>query len=195
MILFWNTVSDITGIELQREHIRQAAILTFVNVVILSLIFSIINIVRRRIMVDKPVKRIVDAAERIMQGDLSVRIEKASSADPNDGFNTVIDYFNKMAQELSGMETLRTDFVANVSHELKTPLSVMQNYGTLLLGGGMSCTMVWKEELFIQGIILGAIGIVCIIAAYPIYLHITGKRKKKLAPEIIRLTDELTKGQ
>ena len=82
MILFWNTVSDITGIELQREHIRQAAILTFVNVVILSLIFSLIDIVRRRIMVDKPVKRIVDAAERIMQGDLSVRIEKASSADP-----------------------------------------------------------------------------------------------------------------
>lgn len=83
-------------------------------------------------MVDKPVKRIVDAAERIMQGDLSVRIEKVNSSDPNDGFNTVIDYFNKMAQELSGMETLRTDFVANVSHELKTPLSVMQNYGTLL---------------------------------------------------------------
>ena len=51
MILFLNKVSDITGIELQREHIRQAAILTFVNVVILSLIFSLIDIIRRRIMV------------------------------------------------------------------------------------------------------------------------------------------------
>jgi signal transduction histidine kinase len=83
-------------------------------------------------MVTRPVKKIVAAAEKIMQGDLSVRIEKKRSIDPNDGFNTIIDYFNKMAEELSGMETLRTDFIANVSHELKTPLAVMQNYSVML---------------------------------------------------------------
>lgn len=138
MVLFLNTMSAVTGIELQREHIKPAAEVTFLNVIFLSLICAFIDALRRRFMVDRPVRRIVHAAEKIMQGDLSVRIQKVRSIDPNDGFNTVIDYFNRMTEELSGMETLRTDFIANVSHELKTPLAVMQNYGTLLQQPGIS---------------------------------------------------------
>lgn len=62
---------------------------------------------------------------------------------------------------------------------------------TLLLGVGMCCTMVWTETMFIPGIIIGVIGIVGISVAYPLYNHITKKQRKKLAPEILRLTDEL----
>ena len=64
--------------------------------------------------------------------------------------------------------------------------------GTLLLGLGMCCTMVWAETVFIPGLIIGALGIAGIIAAYPLYMHITRKQREKLAPEIIRLTDELS---
>lgn len=64
--------------------------------------------------------------------------------------------------------------------------------GTLLLGLGMCCTMVWAETLFVPGIIIGTLGIAGIIAAYPLYMHITRRQREKLAPEIIRLTDELS---
>ena len=131
MILFFSLLGT-TGIELTEDNIRPAAILTFGNVVWLSLLCTIIDGIRRRHMVERPVRRIISAAEKIMNGEFSTRMELFPGIYDTDGFNTIIRYFNKMAEELSGTETLRTDFIANVSHELKTPLAVMQNYGTML---------------------------------------------------------------
>ena len=64
----------------------------------------------------------------------------------------------------------------------------------LLLGIGMCCTMVpgW-EQYFIPGIAIGVVGIVGVIAAYPIYNHMVKRKREKLAPEIMRLSDELMK--
>ena len=132
MILFLNMMTRATGFELTQEYIEQAAKVTFLNVALLSLLCTVIDGIRRRIMVKRPVKRIVSAAEQIMKGDFSVRIPSLRSADKMSGFDVIADYFNQMAEELSGTETLRTDYIANVSHELKTPLAVIQNYGTLL---------------------------------------------------------------
>ncbi|MBR6624239.1 MAG: hypothetical protein IKK91_10155 [Ruminococcus sp.] len=64
--------------------------------------------------------------------------------------------------------------------------------GTLILGTGMSLCMVWTD-MFLPGIIIGIIGIAVVSSAYPLYSHITKKERKKIAPEIIRLTDELMK--
>ena len=64
--------------------------------------------------------------------------------------------------------------------------------GALILGTGMSMCMVWTE-LFVLGIIVGIIGIVMVSAAYPLYSYVTKKEREKIAPEIIRLTDELMK--
>lgn len=64
----------------------------------------------------------------------------------------------------------------------------------LLLGVGMCCTMLpgW-EQYFIPGIAVGVVGIAGVIAAYPIYTHMVKRKREKLAPEIMRLSDELMK--
>jgi signal transduction histidine kinase len=104
---------------------------------LIAVIFTLVDHIRRKISVDRPVKIITDATEKFMKGDFSVRISPMQGAG-SEGFNQIIIAINSMAQELSGIETLRTDFVSNVSHEMKTPLSVMQNYGTLLQGAELS---------------------------------------------------------
>ena len=65
--------------------------------------------------------------------------------------------------------------------------------GTLLLGFGMSCALVWAETLFVLGIITGIVGIAIVALAYPVYKAVAEKMRKKVAPEIIRLADELMK--
>lgn len=137
MTLFVTTLSKSLNIEFTEENIAAAAKLTFGNVILISLLFSLIDAARRRATVDKPVGRIIEAAEKLMQGDFSVRIAPISKFATDNNFNKIIECFNKMAQELGSVETLRTDFIANVSHEMKTPLAVMQNYGTLLQAPGL----------------------------------------------------------
>lgn len=66
-------------------------------------------------------------------------------------------------------------------------------FGCLLFGLGMCCTMVWGRTLFVWGIIVGIIGIGIMCLAYPIYTKITENQKEKLAPQILALTEELSK--
>ena len=64
----------------------------------------------------------------------------------------------------------------------------------LLFGVGMCCTMVpgW-EQYFIPGVAVGVVGIIGVLAAYPIYNHMVKRKRAELAPEIMRLSDELMK--
>lgn len=65
--------------------------------------------------------------------------------------------------------------------------------GALLLGVGMCCTILWMGAWFVPGIAIGVVGIAGVSAAYPVYNHVTKKEREKIAPEIIRMTDELLK--
>lgn len=130
--LFVSALSATLDLELTKENLDVASKLTFINVVALSLIFTVIDALRRKFTTQRVTKHIAIAAKRIVNGDFDARISHVNSLGTDENFNEIIDCFNQMAQELSSVETLRTDFVSNVSHEMKTPLTVIQNYGTLL---------------------------------------------------------------
>jgi len=132
-MLFVTVLTRTLGITLTEENLNAAAKLTFANVVFLSAVFTLIDGIRRKLTVDRPVEQIRQAAQKITEGDFTARVPHAKAiVDLSYKFNDIADSFNKMAEELGSVETLRTDFIANVSHEMKTPLAVMQNYGTLL---------------------------------------------------------------
>ena len=124
--LFFDSMS------LDTDMIRRNAPLTFLNVFFLSLFCCVAEGLMRRFTVDKPLKRIREATNRMAQGDLTARIDTSDLPAYNVDFIEIAEDFNLMAKELSSTETLRTDFVSNVSHELKTPLAVMRNYAALL---------------------------------------------------------------
>ena len=61
--------------------------------------------------------------------------------------------------------------------------------GTLIMGLGMCMCLEWSQ--FVWGIILGILGIAILASAYPVFNKITQKQKEKIAPEILRLTEEI----
>lgn len=94
-------------------------------------------------------------------------------------------------KEADKMEQLRR-LDAGVTQKGTAISLVVGVIGALVLGVGMCCCMVWTD-LFILGIAVGIIGIAAVSAAYPLYNYVTKKEREKIAPEIIRLTDELMK--
>lgn len=90
-----------------------------------------------------------------------------------------MDYLRKLDQSVTRKGTLCSLVIGII--------------GALLLGIGMCCAMVWQGMWLIPGIAVGVAGIVLVSFAYPIYQRVTQKEREKIAPEIMRITDELMK--
>ncbi len=138
IMLFVSTLQSTLHHNFTEEEIASAAKITFVNVVFISAFMAAIDYLRRKFAVERPVKKITQAANKMIAGDFSVRIEPMSKLSAYEGFTEIADCINQMARELGSVETLRTDFISNVSHEMKTPLAVIHNYGTLLQSPDLS---------------------------------------------------------
>lgn len=97
---------------------------------------TLIYFVKGRVYYDK-IKIICDVAEVVAKGDLSARVPVEINK-PKSEMDYLFVNFNKMLVEISSLENMRNDFVADVSHEIKTPLSVIQGYADLLQNRGLS---------------------------------------------------------
>lgn len=78
-----------------------------------------------------PIKKLRFAMDQVADGDFSVRLEEKSTSKE---IMEIYTGFNLMANELSSIEILQSDFVSNVSHEFKTPINAIEGYSTLLQG-------------------------------------------------------------
>lgn len=85
-----------------------------------------------KINYSKHLQKISEATRKVAKGDFLVEIELDETLKDNSYINIMFRDFNTMVAELNSIEALKDDFISNVSHEIKTPLSIINNYTTAL---------------------------------------------------------------
>lgn len=132
-------ITSIDGVYVKVDSFTSENLYWVVNfVIIVAFIVCIIigtiitGFVGRTIL--QPIHDLSKATSEVARGNFSVRVREPSDNE----YGTLARNFNKMAQELSGIETLRGDFISNVSHEFKTPLASIQGFAKLLQDESLS---------------------------------------------------------
>lgn len=97
-----------------------------------------------------------------------------------------------MPQEEDKMQLLRR-LDESVNQKASVISLAIGIVGALIMGIGMCCCMVWAGAWFVPGVFVGIIGIALVCLAYPVYNRVLKRERERIAPEIIRLTDELIK--
>ena len=100
-----------------------------------------------------PMSEFAEATRKVASGDFSVYVPPRHLPEKMDYMDAIIMDFNVMVEALGSIETLKTDFFSNVSHEIKTPLSIIQNYAQGLKDGELSDA---QREMYVDTILVSS---------------------------------------
>lgn len=123
-LLFY--LADVFGL-INEEIIRDGTVVPLLILIACIIIGTAISAVTSRRMV-KSIRTFIDATDRLAGGDFSMRLQLTRPPE----FRILSENFNRMAEELGGIEILRTDFVNNFSHEFKTPIVSIKGFAEML---------------------------------------------------------------
>lgn len=144
-VVFWVTLLFMSGVHIgllvwAARYQWSAVMQINMPMAYWALVAAGLTLYTRRIIkriYEKPMQEFAKATSKVAQGDFSVYVAPLHTADKQDYLDVMIADFNKMVEELGSIETLKTDFFSNVSHEIKTPLAVIQSNAELLQKEGL----------------------------------------------------------
>lgn len=120
------------NMDLSEAIIRENAPIVLLNTIVVSFLFTVVAYIIGYFSIMVHVRKILSFTEKVSEGNYKELLEIHSNNFDLHGYVAIKENLNKMVEELNSVETLRSDFISNVSHELKTPLTVIQNYATLI---------------------------------------------------------------
>lgn len=115
-----------------------------------AIICTAIDIIRRKYMVEKPVNMILDATEQIAKGNFDVQLQPLHEYSKYNQYDEIFENINILSSELKKNEMLKNDFISNVSHEIKTPLAIINNYAKSLMSDSLDKA---KRKEIIDGLV------------------------------------------
>lgn len=110
------------------QHIPELAL----SIVVLSFFFTIGQALVSYLAVRQPIKEFAKASKRVVHGDYTTQIDIENTSFGSLEFINIANNFNQMVKELGKIDSISNDFISNISHEIKTPLSVIQSYAMIL---------------------------------------------------------------
>ena len=125
------------------ENFLGIAVLIAMGVFALALVISLFYSKRMA----RPLDEMAAASRKFARGDFSVRVKQVE--DPTDEMGALIESFNKMADSLEKAEERRSEFIANISHELRTPMTTISGFADAILDGTIPKE---QEEKYLRSI-------------------------------------------